>query len=162
MDTDYNQSSQIFTDGPPLEYANFWYRLAASLIDGIILGIPTYFLAFMMGGFDMLGGIDQKYRTFGSVLAFSMGSSIPSIIINWLYFALQESSAAQATLGKRALGIKVIGGNGERISFLNATGRHFGKIVSSIILFIGYLMVLWDSRRQGLHDKMANTFVVKG
>ena len=75
--------------------------------------------------------------------------------------ALLESGAKQATLGKRAMGIKVTDVNGNRISFGQATGRHFGKWISSIILLIGYLMMLWDERKQTLHDKMAGTLVVK-
>jgi uncharacterized RDD family membrane protein YckC len=59
------------------------------------------------------------------------------------------------------LGLKVTTTNGERISFGQATGRHFGKYISTIILFIGYLMMIWDDKKQTLHDKMANTLVVK-
>jgi uncharacterized RDD family membrane protein YckC len=51
--------------------------------------------------------------------------------------------------------------NGHRISFANASGRFFGKYVSAIILLIGYLMMLWDDKKQTLHDKMAGTLVVK-
>ena len=84
-----------------------------------------------------------------------------SIAINWLYYAVQESGAAQATIGKKALGLKVTSTAGERISFGQASGRYFGKILSGIILLIGYLMVLWDVRKKALHDKMSNTLVIK-
>jgi len=83
-----------------------------------------------------------------------------NIVAQWLYYALQESGPRQATLGKRALDIKVTNEQGGRISFGQATGRHFGKYLSMLILFIGYLMMLWDDRSQTLHDKMAGTFVV--
>lgn len=66
-----------------------------------------------------------------------------------------------ATLGKKALGIKVTDMYGERITFAQATGRHFGKIISTVILFIGYFMMLWDDRSQTLHDKIAGTLVVE-
>jgi uncharacterized RDD family membrane protein YckC len=79
----------------------------------------------------------------------------------WIYFALQESSSAQATLGKRALGLKVTSVEGGRISLGQATGRYFGHIISSIILLIGYFMMLWDDKKQTLHDKMADTLVIK-
>jgi len=65
------------------------------------------------------------------------------------------------TLGKRALGMRVTTLDGDRISFARATGRHFAKYLSTIILLIGYLMMVWDSRKQTLHDKMAETLVVK-
>jgi uncharacterized RDD family membrane protein YckC len=72
-----------------------------------------------------------------------------------------ESGKQQATVGKMALGLKVTDLNGQRISLGRATGRHFGKWVSTIILFFGYFMMLWDEKNQTLHDKMAGTLVVK-
>jgi len=72
-----------------------------------------------------------------------------------------HSSSWQATLGKRALGLKVTGMNGQRITFINATGRYFASYISTIILLIGYLMMLWDDKNQTLHDKLAKTLVVK-
>ena len=87
-------------------------------------------------------------------------ASLAGILIGWLYSALLESSPNQATVGKMALGIKVTDLDGERISFGRATGRHFGKILSFLILCIGYLMVAFTERKQGLHDLMAGTLVV--
>ena len=78
----------------------------------------------------------------------------------WLYFALFESSAMQATPGKRAMGLKVVGETGRRIGFGKATGRYFGKIVSGMIFNIGYLMAGLTARKQALHDLMAGTLVV--
>ena len=82
--------------------------------------------------------------------------------IAWGYYAGMESSTKQATLGKMILGIVVTGVDGQRITFMRATGRHFAKILSGLLLFIGYLMVLWTARKQGLHDIMAGTLVVQG
>ena len=79
----------------------------------------------------------------------------------WLYEAFMMSSEWQATLGKRAMSIVVIGPNGERISFARATGRHFAKYVSAFILFIGYIMAAFTPRKQALHDMMAETFVIQ-
>jgi uncharacterized RDD family membrane protein YckC len=73
-----------------------------------------------------------------------------------------ESSEKQATIGKMALGIQVIDASTlGRVSFGKATVRHFGKILSGLILLIGYLMMLWDDRSQTLHDKLAGTLIVK-
>jgi len=123
----------------PVVYGGFWERFGAALIDGIILLIPNYILEYALG-------------TSGSFIA---------IIIGWLYSAILESGENQATFGKKALGLKVVNADGQRISFGQATGRHFGKYVSAIILLIGYFMMLWDDKKQTLHDKMAGTFVVK-
>jgi uncharacterized RDD family membrane protein YckC len=84
-----------------------------------------------------------------------------STIVGWLYFALMESSARQATFGKSRMNLAVTDEQGQRISFLRATGRHFAKILSAIILLIGFIMVAFDSRKQGLHDKIASTLVVQ-
>lgn len=84
-----------------------------------------------------------------------------STLINWLYFALMESSGRQATLGKMALGIVVTDLNGDKIGFGRATGRYFAKILSGLILFIGFIMVAFTQKKQGLHDMIAGTLVVK-
>ena len=85
----------------------------------------------------------------------------PAILCGWLYFALMESSANQATLGKMAIGIKVTDMSGRRIGFGQATGRYFGKILSSMILLIGYIMAAFTEKKQALHDMLAGCLVVK-
>ena len=71
-----------------------------------------------------------------------------------------ESSVKRATLGKMALGIAVTDVDGRRITFMRATGRHFAKMISGLILLIGYLMAAWTKKKQGLHDILAGTLVV--
>jgi uncharacterized RDD family membrane protein YckC len=72
-----------------------------------------------------------------------------------------ESSASGNTFGKRAVGIRVVDLQGQRISFGNATGRYFGKILSALIVLIGYFMAGFTARKQALHDMMAGTLVIK-
>ena len=119
-------------------YAGFWMRVGACLVDGLILCIPT----FVIGLVPILG-------------------AIADIIGVWLYFALQESSVYQATLGKRALQIYVTDIYGRRLSFARATGRHFAKFISFITLCIGYIIAAFSERKQGLHDLMAETLVLR-
>jgi len=139
MEQHYNQTTDLFLEEPVI-YAGFWERFAAAFIDGLILIIPSLVLTlFVPDGIDDLLGI----------------------VVGWLYAALQESGPAQATIGKKALGIRVTAADGGPMSFGQATGRYFGKLVSTLILFIGYLMMLWDDKKQTLHDKMANAYVVK-
>ena len=69
--------------------------------------------------------------------------------------------SSQATLGKMALGLKVTDVHGRRLTFGNALGRSLAKILSGLILAIGYIMAAFDDRKQGLHDKMASTLVMK-
>jgi len=87
--------------------------------------------------------------------------AILGIIVNWLYFALMESSSKRGTIGKLALSLRVTDTSGNRISFGRATGRYWGKIISTIIFYIGFLMIAWNSRKQGLHDIMAETLVLR-
>ena len=94
-----------------------------------------------------------------NVLAICGG--LAGLMVSWLYSALMESSATQGTLGKMALGIIVTDMNGDRITFGKATGRFFGKIISSLILCIGFLMIAFTDRKRGLHDMIASTLVVK-
>jgi len=84
-----------------------------------------------------------------------------TIIAGWLYFSLMESSKFQGTIGKLALGIIVTDMEGNKISFGRATGRYFGKIVSAIILYVGFMMAGFTEKKQGLHDILASTLVWK-
>ncbi len=84
------------------------------------------------------------------------------VCVPWLYSALQESSPRQATLGQRVVGLIVTDAAGNRISFGRASGRHFGKYVSSLTMGIGYLLALFNTKRQTLHDMMASTLVLRG
>ena len=123
-------------------YAGFWERFGAAVLDSLILLIPNYLVQLWMGD-----GLVSYYFMY--------------LLIPWLYDALQESGKNQATIGKKALGIKVTDLQSQRISFLKATGRHFGKYLSALILFMGYIMMIWDKNKQTLHDKMAGTLVIK-
>lgn len=133
-------------------YAGFWKRFAASIIDGVILMV----CGLIIGGFI---GFAYRFTAGTSVGAGALGN-LGGIILGWLYFAIMESSSTQGTLGKMALGIKVTNLSGDRISFGRATGRHLGKIISAFTFFIGYLMVAFTSRKQGLHDMIAGCLVV--
>jgi uncharacterized RDD family membrane protein YckC len=82
-------------------------------------------------------------------------------VLNWLYYALLESSAWQATLGKKALGLEVTDLQGMRIGFGRATGRFFAKIISGIILFMGFIMAGFTEKKQALHDMIAGTLVIR-
>ena len=132
-------------------YAGFWRRVAAVILDGLIVGVVTVPLTLAFGDGD---GYADAARS-------SAASSI-SAVVTWLYSALMESSAKQATVGKMALGIIVTDLEGRRIGFGKATGRHFAKILSALILGIGFIMVAFTQRKQGLHDILAGTLVIRG
>jgi uncharacterized RDD family membrane protein YckC len=131
------------------EYAGFWIRFAATFIDGIILSIPQLAIQFTMADSIAEGGVGVAFYY------------MIMMLINWLYSAGMESSSNQATLGKMVVGVKVTNLEGEQISFINATGRYFAKLISAIILMIGYIMAAFSPKKQALHDQLAKTLVVK-
>ena len=133
-------------------FAGFWKRFAAALIDGCIL----VFLGLALGG---LMGFFSALMTGTSGAGGHLSNSV-GLIVGWLYYALMECSSRQGTVGKIALGIKVTDLYGRPITFARATGRHFGKFISTVIFFVGYLMVAWTAKKQGLHDMIAGCLVV--
>ena len=133
-------------------YAGFWRRFAAAFIDGIVQAVGGLIVGFVFGlVYGASTGTAEGAEFLGNIIG---------IIMGWLYAALFESSAKQATLGKMALGIKVTDLAGNPISFGKASGRHFGKIISTLILFMGFVMVAFTEKKQGLHDMMAGCLVV--
>ena len=124
------------------EYGGFWVRVVAAIIDSMVVGMATGIIATVAMG--MLG----------------VGATL-FVVISWLYEAFLLSSERQATLGKLAMGLVVTDYNDRRLTFGRATGRHFAKYLSGVILWIGYIMVAFTDRKQGLHDMVASTLVVK-
>lgn len=147
-------------------YAGFWRRAVALLVDSLIIGIVASVLYIAVLGtqfFRLMTQTPQNQdpKAFLSILVSMTLFQIFTFVFFWLYFALQESGKAQATVGKRVMGIKVVGADGGRISFWRATGRTFGKMVSNMTLYFGYYMAGFTKKRQALHDLMADTYVVQ-
>ena len=148
----------IQIEGKPVEYSGFWLRVAAAIIDAIIISIVQAIITLGFFGTWRLDTRDIGSQTMSLVFIYY----IIILLLNWTYYAGMESSTKQGTLGKMGVGIKVTDLNGERVSFGQATGRYFGKIISALIFGIGFLMVAFTEKKQGLHDQMAGTLVVKG
>lgn len=83
------------------------------------------------------------------------------MMLQWCYWALLESSAWQATLGKKVLGLYVTDLSGKRISFVRASGRYFAMIISTLTVGIGYVMAGFTPKKQALHDMIAECLVLK-
>jgi uncharacterized RDD family membrane protein YckC len=151
---------------PGVTYAGFWLRFVAWIIDQIVLVFIGFvvtlpFAASLPMGIFMRGRVPmspQEWAPFAGMFGRVM---FIRIVIHWLYYALLESSAWQATLGKKALGLEVTDLGGSRINFARATGRFFAKILSGIIAFIGFLMIGFTQKKQGLHDIIAGTLVIR-
>jgi uncharacterized RDD family membrane protein YckC len=159
-------------DTPAVTYAGFWKRFLAYIIDGFILGIVYMvllipFLLLLGAGESMTshGAFEREGSASAGIFAALVGGYFMIVMLivtvaGWLYFALMESSSRGATLGKMALGIRVTDLAGNRISFGKATGRYFGKIISALILYIGFIMAGFTQQKQALHDIMARCLVI--
>jgi len=132
-------------------YGGFWIRVVAYIIDGILLTIVCGVVDRLLG-INILASDWDHYDPMANVI---------SLVIGWLYFALLESSERGATVGKMVMGLRVVTSDGQRLSFMNATGRYFAKILSAIILCIGFIMVAFTDKKRGLHDIIAGTLVIK-
>lgn len=155
------------------DFAGFWKRVGAYILDAILLYLPNLLIMKMMGGDAAQATLKQAllaapadqqamlaaYEHFYSSIGVAI---VMTTVLAWLYFAICESSAWQATVGKLALGIRVTDLQGSRISFPRALGRYPAKLLSTLILGIGFLMVAWTHRKQGLHDLIAGTLVLNG
>jgi uncharacterized RDD family membrane protein YckC len=151
---------------PSVSYAGFWLRVVAFIIDAIVLqfirlAVTLPFAASLSMRMFMRGRMPMSPEEWAPFAGLFGRLIFISIVINWLYFALLESSAWQATLGKKALGLEVTDLGGSRISFARATGRFFAKFLSAIILLIGFIMIGFTQKRQGLHDMVAGTLVIR-
>lgn len=138
-----------------MNYAGFWKRFAAYIIDYLILSIPSVLIVIPIVFSMAVAEADED-----AINAVSLILQLMIFLLAWPYFAFMESSAKQGTLGKMALGIKVTDGNGNRIGFGQATGRYFGKIISSLTCSIGYIMAGITSKKQALHDIMSDCLVI--
>lgn len=136
--------------------AGFWMRVVATLIDAFIVFILQFILGSLlafagvaaMSDYTATGGIAIVVQLFGFALSFA-------------YYVFFTGYCGQ-TPGKMALRIKVVCRDGSPIGYGRAAFREIpAKFISGLIFGIGYLMVAFDDQKQGLHDRMANTYVIK-
>lgn len=158
---------------PSVHYAGFWLRVVAYIIDSIVMGLAFMALfipfAMMTGLMAVLGNIHpgEDPRDVGAVLGGTFFLGLFTIVClgflgGWLYHAKMESSSWQATLGKKALNLRVTDMYGSRISFNRATGRHFAKLITGLIpLGVGFMLAGLTERRQALHDMLASCLVLR-
>lgn len=144
--------------GPPQvsgPRAGFGSRLGAYVIDIVIVLVVQLVIGFVFGFiFGAAGGSET------SPVVILIGNLI-NIAVALLYFGLQEGSARGQTVGKRALGIRVIDFNtGQSIGVARAILRNVARILSAIPLALGYLWMLWDPQKQTWHDKLIGDVVV--
>jgi uncharacterized RDD family membrane protein YckC len=152
-------------------YAGFWLRFVALIIDAVIIGCLRFFilgpiLAAM--GYGMSQNIPTDMNDPEQMMPFIAGMaamlSVASLIqffITVLYYSLLESSNLQASIGKLALGLVVLDERGQKLDFTKALVRNLCKVISWVIMGIGFIMAGFTEKKQGLHDIIAKTIVVK-
>lgn len=147
-----------------VHFGGFWIRFLAYIIDAIILGTVTGIIQFMMvGSFFQVPNIqpgDNPFAALAPMLAVLGTASLISMAIHCAYETLFIWKLG-ATPGKMALGLKVVRPGGGPVDVGRALGRYFAKILSGLILCIGYIMIAFDSEKRGLHDMICDTRVIK-
>ena len=133
----------------PVAYAGFWLRLVAYIIDAMILGMAGVIAFFPLFRANIHAFTAQNpWEVYTSMSRPLFAIRLLALMLSWIYYASMESSTWQATLGKKILGLKVTDLAGNRISFGRASGRFFGKILSGMILGIGFLMAGFTARKR--------------
>lgn len=131
-------------------YAGFWIRFAAVIIDAIVVGIASGIVG-AVAGVALAVSPESPALIFIQLLS-GLGAILYEIAMTTIY---------GATVGKMALGLKVIRAQGGGISPLLSVGRYFSKFISAFTLLIGYMMAGWDSEKRSLHDRICDTRVIK-
>lgn len=153
-------------------YAGFWLRFVAYIIDYIIIYVVQSFIFIPVLGLlgitfaANVGNVEnmsdaEALGMFGSMMAVAGATALLTTVIAILYWSLMESSKFQATVGKLALGLKVTDMEGKNLDLTKSLIRNVCKIISGMIIFIGYIMAGFTEKKQGLHDIIAGTLVVK-
>ena len=161
----FNPSFGAVVQSGNVEYAGFGIRLLAWLIDLLVLLfflrfiialISDFFITFIFIYVSIVSADSSIVRFLSDFIGVFIGFSV-----TLLYFTLFWSSKFQGTPGKIVLGLKIVDVNGNKISYFTALIRYISTIISSLLLGIGYLLIIFDGKKQALHDKLASTYVIK-
>ena len=146
---------------PPVEYGGFWRRTWAGAIDVALEAagalVVTFAIDFAFSRVGRMLGYEPWISKFATGMAYILVLSIGA----WLYCAFSESSPRRATIGKRILGLQVVTADGGKVSFGQATVRHFMKFLSLFTAGVGFMMVGWTKRHQALHDIPLDVIVIR-
>jgi len=159
-------SDEAFYAGGNVVQAGFWKRTAAYVIDAVVVTIAAQIVQMVLMvaffGMNMSSFTSNPETLFSNAsgLLFLASIYLFPLILFGIYYAGFHASSKQATLGKMAVGIKVVRSDGRRISLGRGIGRFFAFLLSGLLLYIGYLMAAFTERKQGLHDMICDTLVV--
>ena len=139
-------------------YASFGQRLVAYILDNLIISVPLGCIMIFVFGAGV--AIAEELGSEGIISLLVLLIQFVWLGVSWLYFSLFQSGPKMATPGKMAMGIVVTNISGKRITWANATGRFFAKILSGMAFCIGYILAAFTEKKQALHDILAGTIVL--
>jgi uncharacterized RDD family membrane protein YckC len=142
----------------------FWIRFVAYVLDAFIVSIAAGVIigAFVAAFLLSDESIDDNKEPL-VIISGVIVMVLALLVVSWLYEALMTSSVRGATLGKQALGLRIVRADGAQLSFGRATTRHFLKVMITplVPLAIGYLMAAFTNHKRALHDFLADTLVIR-
>lgn len=144
-------------------YGGFWRRAVALILDILILLVANNIIALIIG---VVHGVLLVFSHHTLDKAAFQRASIPWLLLiltvnSWLYFTSASITIYGATLGKAAMGLRVVDENMQRISFAKSNVRYWSSIISVLLAGFGFWMVAWTKKKQGLHDIFAKTIVIR-
>ena len=155
------------------EFAGFWIRFWANFIDGLVLMAPMFVVNAIV--YQQVLGMSKMdyefmmieqnssdmYYVYTEPFEIMVWTMPITFILSLLFCSILTASNWQGTVGKRLLGLKVVDLEGNRLGFAHSLGRFFAYIPSGLILYLGYIMVGVTEKKQGLHDMIAKTYVIR-
>ena len=142
----------VSTSSGALDYAGFWIRAGAKIIDGIVVAIPTYAAMYAFLGALIVDPATVQGSAYWVINILSyVGGLLYTWLLTWKY---------GATLGKMACGLKVVTADGEPIGIWRSLARVPAEYISAIVLCLGYVIAGFDSEKRSLHDFICSTRVV--
>ena len=136
------------------EYAGFWVRTGAAIIDTVLIILITFPLLISIYGWEYFNGEKTGFIAGPADFLISWVAPAIAVIVFWIF--------KQATPGKMAVSAKIVDATtGQPASSAQLIGRYLAYFVAMLPLFIGIIWVAFDKRKQGWHDKLAGTFIIK-
>ena len=141
-----------------MKYAGFWVRFGAYVVDNLIV-IAIMLVAFIF----MIPEMNIIYLEGKPTLPEEFKDRIRrlSFIVYAAYEVLMTSSSKRATLGKMLFKLTVVDQNGNQLTLTDAILRYFGKLLSTALFFVGFIIAAFHAKKQSMHDILAKTYVIK-
>jgi uncharacterized RDD family membrane protein YckC len=142
-----------------MDYAGFWIRFGAVIIDLIIIGVFNSILNIILISIGVLNALTPNFDQSKFIKYYLITVSI-NMATKFIYEVFFVGKWG-ATIGKMACGLKIVTADSDRVTYLRSFARYFGEIVSNITLGIGYILAAFDDEKRTLHDRICSTRVIR-